>query len=104
MASGDNTAAATVRRLRHHLPAFVRAAYEAIHSPGFEALAEVEQIERLIAASGAGGASLSGYCSLNLYALSMHGTLEFRRFHGTVDAGLLTRWAHFCVSLRDRVL
>ena len=41
------------------------------------------------------------YCSLNLYALGRLGTLEFRRFHGTLDAALLIRWAHFCVAFVD---
>ena len=27
-----------------------------------------------------------------------YGTLEFRRFHGTLDAALAVRWAHFCVA------
>ena len=30
-----------------------------------------------------------------------YGTLEFRRFHGTLDAALITRWAHFCVAFVD---
>ena len=43
------------------------------------------------------GANVGRYLSLNIYALRKHGTLEFRRFHGTLDARLLVRWAHFCV-------
>ena len=38
------------------------------------------------------------YCSLNVYSLAAHGTLEFRRFHATLDPLLLTKWAHFCVA------
>ena len=27
-----------------------------------------------------------------------YGTLEFRRFHGTLDSHAVAEWAHFCVS------
>ena len=79
----------------------MRAAHAAVHAADFAALSEADQVERLVAASGAGRANIGRYCSLNLYALGRLGTLEFRRFHGTLDAALLIRWAHFCVAFVD---
>ena len=43
-------------------------------------------------------AALTRYCSLNLESIAKHGTLEFRRFHGTCDAAVIAHWASFCVS------
>ena len=78
------------------VPAFVRAAYEIVHTDGFDDLDSAEQINRLFGHSGP-GKQLGRYCSLNLSALIKYGTLEIRRFHGTLDSALLVRWAHFCV-------
>eukprot|EP00966_Prymnesium_polylepis_P073738 1711610-Prymnesium_polylepis.1 len=83
-----------LRRLQYHVPTVVRAWHAAWNAPGFEALNEAEQVARLIDVFGTGRANIGRYCSLNIYSLRRHGTLEFRRFHGTVDARLITRWAH----------
>jgi Putative amidoligase enzyme. len=42
--------------------------------------------------------ALSRYCSLNLESLQKHGTLEFRRFHGSCDPRAISHWAAFCVA------
>ena len=44
---------------------------------------------------------LGRYCSLNLQRLCSYGTLEFRRFHGTLNAVAVTEWARFCVAFVD---
>ena len=41
---------------------------------------------------------LSRYCSLNLLAVAKHGTLEVRRYHGSLDGELLVHWAHLVVA------
>ena len=41
---------------------------------------------------------LGRYCSLNLMALLKYGTLEFRRFHGTLNPHTLCCWTAFCVG------
>ena len=47
---------------------------------------------------GSPGSALGRNCSLNLLAIAKFGTLEVRRFHGTIDSALVVRWAHFCVA------
>ena len=37
-------------------------------------------------------------CSLNVHRLTSYGTLEFRRFHGTLDPVAVVNWARFCVG------
>ena len=86
----------TEPRKLYHVPAFVSAAYAIVHGEGFDELDDSEQIQRLFGPQSPGG-QLGRYCSLNLGALIKYGTLEVRRFHGTLDATLLVRWAHFCV-------
>ena len=36
---------------------------------------------------------LGRYCSLNLLSVVKHGTVEFRRLHGTLDGELIVQWA-----------
>ena len=86
---------ATERKL-YNVPAFVHAAYAIVHADGFDDLDSAEQVRRLFG-HGAPGTQLGRYCSLNLSAITKYGTLEVRRFHGTLDSALLVRWAHFCV-------
>lgn len=93
-----NGAGACARRLRGHVPALVRAIHAATRGAEWASLAEEARVERLLDAAGDRGTGIGRYLSLNLYSLRAHGTLEFRRFHGTVDAALITRWAHFCVA------
>jgi hypothetical protein len=95
--SGHGANGAAAKRVHHSVPALVRALHHALSSEGFVQLSDEEQVERLVAASGVDRANVGRYLSLNIYALRKHGTLEFRRFHGTLDARLLVRWAHFCV-------
>ena len=84
-----------VRRRQYDVPTFVRAAYAKVRERGYEAWTEEEKRVALLEASE----NLSRYTSLNIASpLKRFGTLEFRRFHSTLDAALLARWAHFCVS------
>ena len=80
-----------------HVPAFVPAMHGVMRADGFEDLSEAQKVEALFGL-GSPGADLGRYCSLNLGALSKYGTLEIRRFHGTLDSALLVRWAAFCVA------
>ena len=52
-ATDSSAAARATRRVHQHLPAFVRAAHAAVHAADFAALSEADQVERLVAASGA---------------------------------------------------
>ena len=38
------------------------------------------------------------YVGLNLCRVCSYGTVEFRRYHATLDPGAVVRWAHFCVA------
>ena len=68
-----------------------------VNADDFGALSEADKMDSLFGIGGP-GADLGRECSLNLSAIAKYGTLEVRRFHGTLDATLLTRWAAFCVS------
>jgi hypothetical protein len=81
-------------RRQYHVPDFVHAAHALLQSDGWGALPEDERVAALAQAAG----GLSRYCSLNLCTLASYGTVEVRRFHGTLDAPLVVRWAHFCVA------
>jgi hypothetical protein len=84
-------------RARYDVPSFIRAVWAVVHADGFEELSEQHKIGRLFGLSSPAEA-LTRQCSINLMAIRKHGTLEFRRFHGSLDATLIVRWAHFCVA------
>ena len=87
----------------YDVPDFLRSVHALCADEGFAALPETEQLERLFGRAPDAPASRIGrYCSLNLRKLTTYGTLEFRRFHGTLDAALAVRWAHFCVAFVER--
>ena len=84
----------------YDVPTFIRAVRECCASEGFDELSEEGKLSKLFgAASPASG--LGRYCSLNLRRITSYGTLEFRRFHGTLDESVVVRWAHFCVAFVD---
>ena len=95
-AQGRRCDEVAVERKLHSVPAFVHAVYKIVHTDGFDDLPDAEQVHRLFGHGGP-GTQLGRYCSLNLSALIKYGTLEMRRFHGTLDSALVVRWAHFCV-------
>ena len=68
-----------------------------MHAESFSTLTEAERVEELFG-HGSPGAEIGRECSLNLNSISKYGTLEVRRFHGTLDSTLLVHWAHFCVA------
>jgi len=83
----------------YDIPTFVRAVHAVGRSDGFSALDEPAKRERLFGrAAGTPATAIGRHCSLNLRRLTTYGTLEFRRFHGTLDDALIVRWAHFCVA------
>jgi len=88
-------------RSRYDVPAFVRATWALLHADGFEELTEQQKIGRLFGL-GSPAEALTRECSINLMAIRKHGTLEFRRFHGSLDATLIARWCHFCVGFVER--
>ena len=79
------------------VPEFFVRAHALLHSAEFAALGEAEQVQRIFGGEGSAAAGLGRYCSLNLQAVRKYGTLEMRRFHGTLDGDLIAHWAHFCV-------
>jgi hypothetical protein len=84
---------------RYDIPLFVSAVRELLAQPGFEQLGCREQLDLLFGSDSSTPARRIGrYCSLNLCRLPTYGTLEFRRFQGTLDDALIVRWVHFCVS------
>ena len=83
----------------YDVPSFLRAVRSICSEAGFHDLSEESKLERLFGRARETPASRIGrYCSLNLRRLTTYGTLEFRRFHGTVDPALAICWAHFCVT------
>ena len=83
----------------YDIPTFVRAVHAVGRSDGFSVLDEPTKRERLFGRRvGTPATSIGRHCSLNLRRLTTYGTLEFRRFHGTLDDALIVRWAHFCVA------
>ena len=92
--------------LEWDVPAF----YAALHAvlgggddnatAAFDALDDAEQVARVFGPKGKGSPveGLGRYCSLNLQSVDKLGTLEFRRFHGTLDGDLMVHWAYFCVA------
>ena len=90
-------------RATYDVPIFVKALRTVCHSENFEHLSEDEKLEILFGrdpSSPSGG--IGRYCSLNLRRLTTYGTLEFRRFQGTLDDAIVVRWAHFCVAFVER--
>jgi hypothetical protein len=93
------TAAAGGTDTMYDVPHFVRELRRVVTADGFEALDEAEKIERIFGRGDATPATRLGrYCSMNLRRLTSYGTLEVRRFHSSLDEGLVVRWAHFCVA------
>ena len=83
----------------YDVPRFITAVRELMITPAWKAMSEAEHIEALFGRSASTPSSRIGrYLSLNMRRLTTYGTLEFRRFHGTTDAALIQRWAHFCVA------
>ena len=83
----------------YDVPAFVAAVRALYAAPGFAAADDAARLEALFGRAPDTPASRVGrYCGLNLRRLTSYGTLEFRRFHCTLDADLLLRWAHLCAS------
>ena len=77
------------------------------HSEAFAALSEESKLARLFEPElRPGGVDtpnhhLGRQCSLNLHRVCSYGTIEFRRFHSTLDPQLATRWCRFCVGFVD---
>ena len=46
--------------------------------------------------------TISRWNSLNLLSLQPYGTVEFRRMHATLDAGLVSAWTWFCVGFVEK--
>ena len=83
----------------YDVPEFLRAVLALHGDAGFRAQPDAAKLEALFGrAPGTPASRVGRYCSLNLRKLTTYGTLEFRRFHGTLDAGLAVRWANFCVA------
>ena len=81
------------------MPGFLRAVHALHREAAFREQSDAAQLEQIFGRMPDTPASRIGrYCSLNLRKLTTYGTFEFRRFHGTLDAALATRWAHFCVA------
>ncbi|KAL1510902.1 hypothetical protein AB1Y20_005733 [Prymnesium parvum] len=87
----------------YDVPLFVRGVRQVERAADFATLTEEEKCTRIFGRAAETPASRIGrYCSLNLRRLCSYGTLEFRRFHGTLDEAIIQRWAHFCVSFVER--
>ena len=89
----------------YDVPMFLRGVRAVLKEKSdFFALPLPEQLERLFgghpkgSASSSPGSMLGRHGSLNLRRLTSFGTLEFRRFHGTLDERASIRWAAFCVA------
>ena len=78
-------------------PRWLDAARQLLSSTEFAALGEDEQFARMLGPRSA-ASELGRYCSLNLQSVRRYGTLEIRRFHGTLDGDLLVHWCHFCAA------
>jgi hypothetical protein len=82
----------------YDVPAFLSGVHQALNSPMFAQRGEEEQRRTLFDPDDSPSSGLSRYCSLNLHRVTTYGTLEFRRFHGTLDATSLVCWSYFCVA------
>lgn len=79
------------------VPAFFTRAHALVASAAFCAMDEAAQVDALFG-EGSPAAGLGRYCSLNVQSVRKYGTLEMRRFHGTLDGDLIAHWAHLCVA------
>lgn len=86
---------------------FVAAVHSVLREPSFRAASRKVQLERLFGrrigeyfdTSVFSPINLLGrFCSLNLHSVSRYGTVEVRRFHGSLDGPAIATWAHLCVS------
>jgi hypothetical protein len=89
----------------YDVPTFIRGCRQVVNARGFSCLSTHDQLERLFGGSPKGtapgstpGALLGRHGSMNLRRLTTYGTLEIRRFHGTLDEASVTHWAAFCVA------
>ena len=81
------------------VPAFLARLKLHLSSDGFEELPRSEQLRRLFSQSeGSASGPLGRYCSLNLTSVCKYGTVEIRRFHGTLNPTTLCCWSAFCVG------
>lgn len=95
----DQGAVTAANASTYDVPDFVRAVRELYATPGFEGLPDDQKREALFGRDATTPASRIGrYCSLNLRRLTSYGTLEFRRFHASLDSAVVARWAHFCAA------
>ncbi len=78
------------------VPGYVAGVYALLRKPDFLALPEETRLKTLF--DQLPEATLGRFCSLNLLRVCSYGTLEVRRFHGTVDGGVVAHWAAFCVG------
>jgi hypothetical protein len=78
------------------VPAYIAAVQRELRSDGWADLSMVAQRRRLFGAEEHGG--ISRFVSLNVHAVTKHGTLEVRRFHTTLNGATLAHWAAFCVG------
>ena len=77
--------ATAVNKAFYDIPTFARAIRDVVGSAGYESLGEEVKRERLFGRHADSPTSGIGrYCSLNLRRLTSYGTLEFRRFQGTL--------------------
>ena len=84
---------------QYDIPALISNVRALYADDQFAALSDGERLERLFGrAANTPAAAIGRYCGLNLRRLTEYGTLEFRRFNGTLDDGLVVRWAHFCAA------
>lgn len=83
----------------YDVPTFVAGVRSVLSAPGYASLPEATKRELLFGRAAETPASRLGrYCSLNLRRLTQYGTLEVRRFYGSLDEEVLACWAHFCVQ------
>ena len=93
------------------IPSFVQGCRTVVNADGFAELSQSEQLERLFGGPPKGtegsegttpGALLGRHGSMNLRRVTSYGTVEIRRFHGTLDAARVTDWASVCVGFVER--
>ena len=94
----------------YDVPLFIEGCRRVIHqesggAAAFGGLSLEEQLARLFYCEPKGtapgstpGALLGRHGSMNLRRITSYGTLEIRRFHGTVDEHSVVHWASFCVG------
>ena len=91
----------------YDIPSFVKGCRSVVNAADFAELSASEQLERLFGGPPKGtegsegttpGALLGRHGSMNLRRVTSYGTLEIRRFHGTLDAASVTDWACVCVG------